>query len=241
MGTDFRDYNNDGLPDILFSALAGQTFPLFRNRGKGQFEDCSYQSRLGPHSIRYSGWGISFGDFDNDGQKDIFSANAHVTDNIGLFSGDKYELPNSIFRNMGDGTFEDISTSAGGKLNEARPHRGLVIADLDNDGRLDAVVTVLGGEPEIWRNVTRTRNHWIAFRLRGRGANRDGIGARIRVGKQFDAQSSARGYASSVLGPLHFGLGAVALVDRVEIVWPSGKTQVLAQVSVDRIVDISEP
>ncbi len=241
MGADFRDYDNDGRPDVVFTALAGESFPLFRNLGGGAFQDNSYASRLAPLTIRRSGWGVSFGDFDNDGWKDLISANSHVTDNISSFSGDRYELPNSLFRNLGNGKFEDVSASVGQDFAAPRAHRGLAVADLDNDGRLDVVVSVLGESPEIWHNITPNNNHWVAFRLTGTQSNRDGLGAQIRLADQVNAQTSSIGYASSVLGPVHFGLGARQIVPRVEIVWPDGRRQVLEDVHADRIVQVSEP
>jgi hypothetical protein len=241
MGTDFRDYDNDGRPDVVFTALAGETFALFRNLGGGIFQDNTYTSRLRALTIRRSGWGVSFGDFDNDGLKDLMSANSHVTDNIASFSGDRYELPNSLFRNLGNGRFEDLSAAVGEDFTVARAHRGLAVADLDNDGRLDAIVSVLGASPEIWRNITPTNNHWIEFRLTGRRSNRDGLGSQIRVGDQVNTQTSSIGYASGVLGPVHFGLGSRQIIPRVEISWPDGRSQVLNNVYADRILQVSEP
>lgn len=241
MGVDFRDYDNDGRPDIVFTALAGQTFPVFRNIGKGMFEDAGYNSKIGPLSIRRSGWGIALADLDNDGWKDLISANSHVTDNVAEFSGDRYELQNSVFRNLGGGKFDDVSTSVGQEFQTARAHRGLVAADLDNDGRLDAVVTVLGDTPEIWRNVTENPNHWVEFLLTGKTSNRDGLGARIEIGDQTETQTSAAGYASSVLRPVHFGLGLAGEIPKVTIRWPGGKTQILNRVHANTVVRVTEP
>jgi hypothetical protein len=221
--------------------LTGETFPLFHNLGRGIFEDASYSSGLAPLTIRRSGWGIVFADLDNDGWKDVVSANSHVTDNIDMFSGDGYLLPNSIFRNRGNGKFEDVSATAGEAFGAARAHRGLVAVDLDGDGRLDLVVTVLGDSPEIWHNTTPSTNHWIGFRLHGRTGNRDGLGAQIRVAGQTNVQSSSAGYASSTLAPVHFGLGTLEKIPRVEIVWPSGRKQNLADIPTDRVVDVQEP
>ena len=241
MGADFRDYNNDGRPDIVFTALTGQTFPLYENLGHGSFRDVTYASRLGPLSIRRSGWGVALADFDNDGWKDLFTAGSHVTDNIEALSGDRYKLPNAIFRNQGDGAFGDASLTAGGAFQRRAAHRGLAVADFDNDGRLDAVVTVLGETPELWHNVTAPVSNWVAFQLRGRRSNRDGIGAEIRLNGQTNIQSSSQGYASSSLAPVHFGLGHAGSAGPVEIRWPSGRIQQLASVPVNRVIRVLEP
>ena len=239
MGSEFRDYDNDGRPDILYTALSGETFPLFRNLGNGSFEETTFKSRLGPLTIRKSGWGVALADFDNDGWKDILTANSHVTDNIAEFSGDRYALPNSLLRANGDRQFEDVSAQAGAEFQQARPHRGLIAVDLDNDGRMDAVVTVLGESPEIWHNISPDAGHWLALRLHGRSGNRNGLGAEVRIGKQMNGMQSSYSYGSSVLAPVHFGVGAQEQVD-VNVRWPNGGIQVLKNVPCDRVLDISE-
>jgi enediyne biosynthesis protein E4 len=236
MGVDFRDYDNDGLPDIVYTALAGETFPLFRNIGKGQFQDFTYTSHLGRSTNRLSGWSVALADFNNDGWKDLFTANSHVTDNIELFSGDRYKLPNTIFVNQGDGTFADGSAFA-----TPRTHRGAAVADFDGDGKLDIVVTVLGGRPELWRNVSPGANHWLDVRLIGSRSNRDGIGAIIRAGNQWNQLTSSAGYASSSLAPVHFGLGSQAVVPELIIQWPSGSVQKLRDVRAEQQLIVREP
>jgi hypothetical protein len=241
MGVDFRDYNNDGRPDVVFTALTGQTFPLFQNLGHGTFRDVTYSSRLGPLSIRKSGWGVAFADFDDDGWKDLFTAGSHVTDNIEALSGDRYLMPNALFRNLGNGTFIDASASAGEAFQKPAAHRGLAVADFDNDGRLDAIVTVLGRAPELWHNVTTPENNWVAFQLEGRHSNRSAIGTEIRLGGQTNIQTSSPGYASSTLAPVHFGLAHAVSAGRVEVRWPGGRTQVIPNVPAKRIVHLVEP
>ncbi len=236
MGVDFRDLNNDGLPDLVFTALTGETFPLFLNKGKGQFQDATYISRMGPLTARLAGWGIAAVDFNNDGFKDIFTANSHVTDNIEAFSGDKYELPNTVFLNDGATKFQ-----AGAALDCKHAHRGLAVADFNNDGLPDVVVSALGAPAEIWWNRSPSPGHWLDIQLQGTKSNRDGIGARIAINGQTNHQSSAFSYASSSHGAVHFGLGSSAKADLIVVNWPSGKVQTFRDVAADRVFKIVEP
>lgn len=239
MGTDFRDYNNDGLPDILFTALAGETFPLFRNDGKGSFSDATYSSHLGGLSLHHSGWGVGLFDFDNDGFKDIFTSNSHVNDRVELFEAAVYKEPDTLFLNGGNGTFSDASVAAG--FTESKAHRGAAFADFDGDGRIDIVVSSLGEPVELWHNVSAGPNHWIDVKLQGTKSNRDAMGATIHLGSQWNEMTSAVSYASSSLGPIHFGLRATATIPQIEIRWPDGKKQVLRNLKADRVVEVKEP
>ncbi len=239
MGADFRDYDNDGLPDIVFTALAGETFPIFRNMGKGNFADATYSTKLGGLSLRHSGWGAGLFDFDNDGWKDLFTANSHVNDRVELFEAAVYKEPDSIFENQGNGTFRDASEGAG--LNESKAHRGSAFADFDRDGRIDVVVSSLNGPAELWHNITPGTNHWIAINLIGTHSNRDGIGARVRIGTQVNEMTSAVSYASSSLDGVHFGLGKTELIKSIEITWPSGRLQHLDNVKPDQLLSVREP
>jgi Flp pilus assembly protein TadD, contains TPR repeats len=239
MGVDFRDYDNDGLPDVAITALAGETFPLFRNQGNGYFRDATHSSRVAVLSNRRSGWSNGFFDFNNDGWKDLFSANSHVTDDIAVFSSYVYRQPNSIFANLGNGTFRDVSTEAGFTMPAA--HRGAAYADFDGDGRIDVAVSSLSGPAELWRNESPEPQSWIIFKLEGVRSNRDGIGARISVGKQENHMTSAVGYASSSHAGVHFGLGRAEKIERVEIRWPSGRLQVLENVKTGQVLRVREP
>jgi enediyne biosynthesis protein E4 len=242
MGADFRDYNNDGRPDIAVTDLSHETFPLFRNLGNGMFEDASYSSRLATLTARRSGWGNGFFDFNNDGWKDLFTANSHVDPNVQLFEpGIRYRQANSIYINAGDGTFIDGSGAAGADFQFPRAHRGAAFADFDGDGRIDVVTSCLAGPAELWRNVSPGMRHWIIFRLHGVKSNRDAIGARIRVDNQFNHMSSAVGYASSSHFGVHFGLGLARSIDQVEIRWPSGRVQTLRNIAVDQVLHVQEP
>jgi hypothetical protein len=239
MGTDFRDYDNDGWPDISVVALARETFPLFHNRGKGGFDDATYASRLSGLTLHHSGWGTGFFDFNNDGWKDLFTTNSHVNDRVELFEPAVYKEPNTVFANLGNGTFADVSTDAG--LIEAKAHRGSAFADFDGDGKIDVVVSALEGEVELWHNVSPEPEHWIDIKLTGTHCNRDGIGARVRIGNQYNDMTSAVSYASASLIAVHFGLGKSDSVDRIEIIWPRGKRQILENVKADRVLAVREP
>lgn len=238
MGADFRDYDNDGRPDIAVTALAHETFPLFRNSGGGRFADATYASRMASLSAPHSGWGTGLFDFNNDGWKDIFTSNAHVNDRVELFEAATYKEPDLVFANQGNGTFAGVPESG---LQEVKAHRGSGYADFDDDGRIDVVVSALGEAAELWRNLSPVQNHWIDIRLTGTRSNRDGIGAHIRVANQYNDMTSAVSYASSSLVPVHFGLGEKTVVDKIEIVWPSGKRQVLENVKADQILSVREP
>ena len=241
MGAEFRDYNNDGLPDIALPALAGETFPLYRNLGSGLFEDVTYSSNMGPASRIYSGFGIGMFDFNNDGWKDLFTANAHVNDRVELYEATEYKLHNAVFLNRRDGTFQDVSETVGRDFLTPRAHRGVAFADFNNDGRIDAVVTSLGEAPELWENVTPGENSWLILKLEGTRSNRDGIGAEIRLGGQFNQMSSAMSYASSSHFGVHFGTGKLEEVEKIEILWPSGTHQVLTNVRTNQVLRVREP
>jgi len=246
MGADFRDVNNDGLPDIWHVAVEREKFPLYINDGKGSFDDRTTASGLGV-TADMSGWGNGIVDFDNDGWKDLFVARSNVMDNINEIKPERqYPEPNSAFRNMGNGKFEDVSSTAGPDFQLAAPHRGVAFGDLDNDGRVDMVVSVLNGPAKLFHNISENKNHWILLKLVGTKSNRMGIGAQIHItmedGKsQWNEVTTAVGYASSSDSRVHFGLGKNERIKEVEIRWPSGIKQVLQDVSVDRILTIEEP
>ncbi|MDA2938573.1 CRTAC1 family protein [Acidobacteria bacterium AH-259-A15] len=240
MGVDFRDYDNDGLPDINVTALTGETFPLFHNEGKGFFRDATYSSRLGILSARWSGWSNGLFDFNNNGWKDLFTANSHVNDRIEHFEATKYKQANSLFANLADGTFQDVSTDVGEGFQAAKAHRGSAFADFNNDGKIDIVVTVLGEAAELWENVSPDANNWLILKLIGSKSNRDGIGARIRLGNQYNLMTTSVGYASSSHHGVHFGVGKAEKIDRIEILWPSRVVQVLKDVDANQVLKVRE-
>jgi hypothetical protein len=240
MGTDFQDYDNDGWEDIHLTALSGETFPLFRNDGHGAFTETTRSSGLARLTVRMSGWCDNVSDFDNDGWKDIFTANSHVNDRVGLFEAIAFKQPNSVFLNDGHGRFTQESGTSG-LADAVATHRGCGVADFNGDGRLDVVVLVLGAQAELWQNESTSTNRWLIVRLTGARSNRDGIGARVTVGTQVRTMTTSIGYASSSHAGLHFGLGSATEIDRVDVQWPSGARQRIEHVKTDQILDVKEP
>lgn len=246
MGADFRDLDNDGRPDLIFTAMINDTYPFFRNTGKSPvFEDDTARTGLAIATRALTGWGIGLYDFDNDGFKDVFTANAHFPA-LEESLGTTVALPNSVFRNKGDGRLDDVSKTAGGDFQIAGQYRGVAFADFDNDGRLDAVVSNVNGPARLFRNVTSSTGHWLALKLTGARSNRDGIGAQIAVTlpsgrKLYNHCTTSVGYASSSEPLVRFGLGKGAVAKLIEIRWPSGQVQHLNDITADQIVKVREP
>jgi enediyne biosynthesis protein E4 len=249
MGVDFRDLDNDGRPDIFETAMFGEGFPLYRNLGGGQFQDVSGAAGVGALTSGSTGWGVGIFDFDNDGNKDVFTANADILDNSMDIAHRPYPLPDRVFRNQGNLTFQDVSSKAGTSFSVPAAHRGAAFGDLNNDGKIDAVVTVLNGAPEILMNRSGSqnggnRNHWIILKLIGVKSNRDGLGTKVKVttslGPQYNQATTACSYNSSSDKRVHFGLGSAAVVDSIELTWPSGIKQVLKNVKADQVLTVTE-
>ena len=244
MGIDFEDYNNDGLPDLVITNLANQKYALYRNNGDGSFTYDTYLTGLGGMTLLHSGWGIHFLDYDNDGLKDLLVAQGHDLDTIELTSPQiHYKEPMLLARNTGKG-FVDVSAQSGPVFQQPWVARGLAIGDLDNDGRVDAVVATNGGPAHILHNETATSNHWLTVSLTGHTSNRDGIGAEIKLttahGSQWMTVTTSGSYLSSNDKRAHFGLGPDTLAT-LDIRWPSGILQHLENVQADHVLTVIEP
>jgi len=241
MGSDAKDFDNDGWVDIIYNDLTPEVFGLFRNVGGHFFDDVTRQSNVFKLSSALSGWGIGFIDFDNDGWKDIYSANGDV-DNI----GPNAKQHDTMWRNLGGKAFTDVSEEMGPDFLFVGYQRGSAFVDLNNDGFMDLVVTSLGEKPRILMNNAINGNHWVMLDLRGHQSNRDGIGAKIKVtttsGRTlYNHSTTSVGFMSSSDRRVHFGLGKEQTIKNVEIRWPSGIVQELDHIAVDRIVKVEEP
>jgi len=245
MGVDFADYNNDGLPDLAVADLALETYALYENVGKGFFQYATDSSGLGNITMQHSGMGLRFIDYDNDGRKDLLVSQGHVMDTVDLVNPNlHYREPMLLARNTGKG-FEDVSATSGEIFHQAWAGRGLAVGDINNDGRMDAVVSTSEGPAHVILNETATPNHWLILKLTGHKSNRDAIGAEVKVvtarGAQYATVTTASSYLSSSDKRVHFGLGPESTVQKVEIRWPSGIFQTIYGVKADQSLAVEEP
>jgi enediyne biosynthesis protein E4 len=246
MGADFSDYRNDGWPDLFVDDLANQKYALYRNDRDGTFDYDSYVMGVAGLTLKHSGWGTRFFDYDNDGWKDLIIAQGHDLDTIEKSYPDlHYREAPMLLRNVDGKKFVDTGDGSGDVFRQKWVGRGLAVGDLDNDGREDVVITENGGPAHVLMNRTETGNHWIGFKLVGHKSNRDGIGAIIRVettqGSQWYTVTTTSSYLSASDVRAHFGLGSDASASTVEIHWPSGIVQTLRNVPGDRYLNVDEP
>jgi len=244
MGLTTGDYDGNGYLDMFVTNFAGDTNTLYRNLGNMLFVDSTVAAGLGETALPYLGWGTSLADLNNDGLLDIFVANGHVYPQVdGLKVGQQYLQRKELYRNLGNGTFQEIASNVSADFLIGKSARGSAVGDFDNDGDLDILVVNLNDRPSLYKNDGNS-NHWIGFRLEGTRSNRNAIGARVEIEadgrKQISEVRSGGNYISHDDMRIHFGLGEAQRVDRVRIRWPNGNTEELGGFEADRYVTVRE-
>jgi len=244
MGATVGDYDGDGNLDIFVTNFILDTNTLYRNLGNLTFSDVTSSTHLGSASIGHMGWGVGFADLNNDGWQDLFVANGHALPGIDLGNiGQRYLQPKEIYRNLGDGNFQEIAETIGGDLLKGKSTRGLAFGDYDDDGDIDALTINMNDRPSLYRN-SGNQNHWIALRLEGTQSNRDAIGARVEIVSGGLTQTrevrSGGSYLSHHDMRVHFGLGDASHVDAIRISWPGSTVETLNGVDADRFITVRE-
>ncbi len=247
MGMAVGDYDRDGKSDFFFTTFSGDNYTLHRNRGKLDFSDATLRAGLAAITMPFLGWGTAFLDYDNDGWLDIFAANGHIFSQAGPSWGTSYAQRPLLFRNLGNGSFADVSGNMHQSFGKPRSSRGAAAADLFNDGTLDVVVNNLDGEPTLFRNRGPESARWISIKLvgdPGRKTPRDAIGSTVYCAtgdvRQRGEVASGRGYISQSDHRVHFGLGEAKQVDRLEIRWSNGQVERLENLPVNQFLTIEQ-
>jgi hypothetical protein len=245
MGTDAGDYDGDGRFDLFVAHLSGEVNELYRNLGGLRFEVATYPAGIADVGVLWVGFGANFFDYDNDGDLDIYVANGHIIDNIPQFNDSlSYAQRDFLYENVGGGKFKEVGRQHGAYFSQAFVGRGMALADIDNDGDLDIVVSNSDQRAVLLRNDGGNSRHYLRLRLIGTRSNRDGIGAKVRVtagGKsQVEELRSGTSYLSQNELVLHFGLGAATRAEKVEIRWPSGRKQLLNDVAANQTLTVKE-
>jgi tetratricopeptide (TPR) repeat protein len=245
MGVAVADVDDDGLPDIITTALPYEYYAFFHARAGGLFNYASVTSGLAQLTRPLGGWGVHIFDFDNDGQKEVFLANSHVMDNIGVTQAHLRYAEQPLLLRYSGSKFTDISPNSGSVFAQSWVARGGAFGDLDNDGDIDIVISDYAGSVHLLRNEGGNRNHWVALDLRGTKSNRDGIGAKVILTtekglRQYATVSTAGSYLSANDRRAFFGLGAEMSIREVRVQWPSGTTQTLEHPHADQFLEVAE-
>jgi hypothetical protein len=246
MGIGVGDYNRDGKLDLFVTTFSDDYKTLYRNDGGANFTDVSFRAGLGTPTIPFLAWGCGFLDFDNNGLLDIFIANGHVYPVADRAEwGTTWAERPQLFRNLDGAKFQEVPAATDSGLAVVSSARGAAFGDLFNDGHIDVVLNNIDAPPTLLRNVVKNENHWLALKLVGGPRSpRDAIGAKVFLTaggiRQRADVFSGGSYASSSDLRVHFGLGAAAKVDKLEIHWPSGVTEEISVPGIDRILTVVE-
>jgi hypothetical protein len=245
MGVAAGDYLHTGWPAIFVSNFADEYNTLYRHDSALMYSDVSLASKIAQGTLPYVGWGAAFFDYDNDGWLDLMVVNGHVYPQVANAKlGASYEQRVLLYRNLRDGTFEEVGTRSGAALKVPHVSRGAAFGDIDNDGDIDVVINNLDGKPTILRNDGGNRNNWITLKLLGNGRNRSSVGARVKVTSGELVQSAEVETGGSYLStndlPQHFGLEKQAAVDSIEIRWPGGNTETIRKIRANQFVTVKE-
>jgi hypothetical protein len=244
MGVAAGDYDRNGTVDLFKTNFAGDTSTLYANDGKGSCEDRTFAAGVGLNT-RWLGWGVAFVDLDNDGWLDLFLVNGHVYPEVQRLQTEAgYKQRKVVYRNLGNGRFEDITERLGAPVTTPAAGRGAAFADIDNDGDIDVVVNNVHAEPDLFRLDSQTGAHWTTLKLIGTRSNRSAIGARVRLfdggGMQVQEVRGGGSYYSQNDLRVHFGLGRSTAVERLEIRWPNGLQEQWKNLDADRIITLTE-
>jgi hypothetical protein len=245
MGVDVGDYDGSGRPHVLVGNFSNQMLALYHNEGSKLFVDQAPTSTVGRSSLLFNTFGVFFFDYDLDGRLDLFAANGHIEEQIGKVQAKvTYEEPPLVFRNVGKGKYEHVSTSLGPAFSVPQVARGAAHADYDRDGDLDILITNNHGPARLLRNDGGNANKWLSVKAMGTKSNRSGIGAIVRIqsasGKQWNSVRSGGSYASQSDLALTFGLGQDSVVQALEVEWPSGMKDRLTNIAANQFITVEE-
>jgi hypothetical protein len=244
MGVAVGDYDRNGRMDIFKTNFAGDTSTLYANTGKGLCEDRTFAGGFGLNT-RWLGWGTAFADFDNDGWLDLLLANGHVYPEVRQVKSEAgYEQPKLVYRNLGNGRFEDLTVRLGPPLTIAKAARGAAFGDIDNDGQVDVAISNVNDRPDLYRASGDPSHHWIVLKLVGTASNRSAIGARVHLVaggvEQWQEVRGGGSYLSQNDLRVHFGLASATVADRLEVRWPNGREERWDRLAADKIHELHE-
>lgn len=244
MGVAIGDYDRNGTMDIFKTNFAGDTSTLYANTGRGLCDDRTFAAGMGINT-RWLGWGTAFADFDNDGWLDLLLSNGHVYPEVRQLKSEAgYEQPKVLYRNLGNGRFEDLTSRIGAPLTTPKAARGAAFGDIDNDGQVDVAIANMNDRPDLYRGTSDPARHWIDVKLIGTTSNRSAIGARVHIvtaaAEQWQEVRGGGSYLSQNDLRVHFGVAAATLIDRLDVRWPNGREEHWERLAADKLHTLRE-